>query len=113
MVQFFAKTKVFKLVFMVFVFGIGFFTLGANIYIPFHYAAVMPRTPQPEAGRIYRMTAQYGTVVYVDERGARPTRFCRARSDADMRRRDAFLRSLGGPARLVWKASESITGYSS
>jgi len=67
MTQFLSRSRIFRVALMALVFGIGFFTLGANIYIPFHYTAVMPRSPQPEAGRVYQVTAQYGTVVYVNK----------------------------------------------
>lgn len=67
-IEFLAKSKVAKVGIMGLVFGIVFFTLAASIYIPFHYAAAMPHSPQPETGRIYRITAQYGAVVYVNKR---------------------------------------------
>lgn len=41
------------------------FTGLSALYIRFHYAEVMPRSPQPETGRIYPMPAQYGGTVYV------------------------------------------------
>jgi hypothetical protein len=44
----------------------GFIALGANLYIRFHYTAVMPRSPQPQTGRIYAIPAQYGGTVYVN-----------------------------------------------
>ena len=47
------RNKFTKIIFVSIVLGTVFFGLGANIYIPFHYAAVMPRSPQPETGRIY------------------------------------------------------------
>ena len=62
-----ARNKFTKIIFVSIVLGTVFFGLAANIYIPFHYAAVMPRSPQPETGRIYRVTAQYGAVVYVNK----------------------------------------------
>jgi hypothetical protein len=65
-IEFLAKSKVVKTTLTGLVCGIVLFTLAASIYIPFHYAAVMPRSPQPESGRIYRITAQYGAVVYVN-----------------------------------------------
>jgi len=61
------RNKFTKIIFVSIVLGTVFFGLAANIYIPFHYAAVMPRSPQPETGRIYRVTAQYGAVVYVNK----------------------------------------------
>ena len=47
---------------------LAFVTLGSNIYIRFHYAAVMPRSPQTENGRVYPIPAQYGGVVYVNKK---------------------------------------------
>jgi hypothetical protein len=67
MIQFLSRNKFTKIAFVSLVFGMGFFGLAASIYIPIHYAAVMPRSPQPETGRIYRVTAQYGAVVYVNK----------------------------------------------
>ena len=68
MMQFLAKSKVAKIGLIGLVCGTGLVTLAAGIYIPFHYAAVMPRSPQPETGRIYPMKAQYQVVVYVNKR---------------------------------------------
>ncbi len=65
--QFLAKSKVVKIALIGFVSGMSLFTLVAMIYIPFHYAAVMPRSPQPETGRIYAVKAQYEVVVYVNK----------------------------------------------
>lgn len=39
----------------------------SELYIRFHYAEVMPRSPQPETGRIYAMPAQYGGTIYVSK----------------------------------------------
>ena len=39
-----------------------------NLYIRFHYATVMPRSPEPETGRIYPIAALYGGVVYVSQK---------------------------------------------
>jgi cell division protein YceG involved in septum cleavage len=35
-------------------------------YIHISYGASMPRTPQPEAGRIYLLRVNHGTLVYVN-----------------------------------------------
>lgn len=67
MSEFLAKSKVVKIALVGFVSGMSLFTLAAMIYIPFHYAAVMPRSPQPETGRIYPIKAQYEVVVYVNK----------------------------------------------
>jgi hypothetical protein len=48
--------------------GVCLFTLAAIIYVRFHYAAVMPRSPEPETGRIFPVKAQFEVVVYVNER---------------------------------------------
>ena len=37
----------------------------STIYIHLDYASRMPSAPRPEVGRIYRMTVNHGTVVYV------------------------------------------------
>ena len=60
--------KLAKIVLICLLGGTSLFTLAASIYIPFHYAAVMPRSPQPETGRIYPIKAQYGVVVYVNKK---------------------------------------------
>jgi hypothetical protein len=67
MINFLSKRKATKVAALCIVFGLGFFTLSANLYVRFHYAAVMPRIPQPSAGRIYAIPAQYGGVVYVNK----------------------------------------------
>jgi len=46
--------------------GVILLTLVANLYIRFHYAASMPRSPQPQTGRIHPVPAQYGGIVYVN-----------------------------------------------
>jgi len=45
----------------------GFVTISANLYVRFHYAASMPRSPQPESGRVYPIPAQYGGTVYINK----------------------------------------------
>jgi hypothetical protein len=67
MIQFLSKRKITRRVVMSIVFGLGFLTLASNIYIRFHYASVMPRSPQPQSGRTYGIPAQYGGVVYVSK----------------------------------------------
>jgi hypothetical protein len=47
--------------------AVAIFLIG-TIYVRFHYAVAMPSSPQPETGRIYPVKAQYGVVVYVNER---------------------------------------------
>jgi hypothetical protein len=47
--------------------GTILFTVSAELYIRFHYAAVMPRFPEPQAGRIYRTMAAFGAAVYVNK----------------------------------------------
>jgi hypothetical protein len=65
--QFLARSRIAKLVLMGVVGATCLFTITSNVYIRFHYAAVMPRSPQPENGRIYPLPAQYGGVVYVNK----------------------------------------------
>jgi hypothetical protein len=45
----------------------GSLSISADLYISFHYAAAMPRTAQPETGRVYPVPAQYGGTVYVTQ----------------------------------------------
>ena len=47
--------------------GTVLFTVFAEIYIRVHYAAVMPRSPEPQTDRIYRTMAAFGTAVYVNK----------------------------------------------
>src|ERR1022692_1527584 len=37
----------------------------AGLYTAFYYWGAMPRTPQPQTGRVYRAGAAYNTAVYV------------------------------------------------
>jgi hypothetical protein len=60
------QSKALKRGFAILAISTGFIALAANLYIPFYYAAVMPRSPQPETGRIYAIPAQYGGAVYVN-----------------------------------------------
>jgi len=60
--------------------------LFSDLYISFHYAAVMPRSPQPETGRVYAIPAQYGGTIYV--------------SKTELDRRD-FVRDVMAPISLV------------
>jgi hypothetical protein len=47
---------------------LGLLTLTSALYIEFHYSAVMPRTPQPETGRIYpKWFKSAGGCVYVNK----------------------------------------------
>jgi hypothetical protein len=68
MIQLLARSRIAKLALIGIVGAASFFTLAANVYVRFHYAAVMPRSPQRETGRIYPIPAQYGGVVYVNKR---------------------------------------------
>ncbi len=67
-IQFLSKTKVVKIILICFVGSMSVVTLFAMIHIPFHYAAVMPRSPQPETGRVYAIKAQYELIVYVNKK---------------------------------------------
>ena len=60
------RGKALKRGFAILAMSTGFIALAANLYIPFHYAAVMPRSPQPQTGRLYAIPAQYGGTVYVN-----------------------------------------------
>ncbi len=75
MTQFLAKSKVVKIVLVGFVGGMSLLTLTSMLYISFHYAAVMPRSPQRETGRIYPIKVQYEVVVYVNEQELRVRNF--------------------------------------
>jgi hypothetical protein len=48
-------------------FGTVFIALFSELYVEFHYAAVMPRSPQPATGRVYAIPAQYGGTIYVNK----------------------------------------------
>ncbi len=63
----FAKRKIAQIVLIALVSGTGLFTAASFIYIRFHYAAVMPKSPQPQTGRIYPIKAQYEVVVYINK----------------------------------------------
>jgi hypothetical protein len=47
--------------------GTVVFTVAAEIYLRFHFAAAMPRSPDPLSGRTYRTMAVYGSAVYVNK----------------------------------------------
>ena len=47
------------------------FCLAAAVYLDIHYAYTMPRSAQPETGRIYPLCVSHGTVVYVNQRELR------------------------------------------
>jgi hypothetical protein len=64
---FFKRNKAIRIILIALVAGSGLVTLAGTIYVRFEYAAVMPRSPQPETGRIFPMAAQYGVVVYVSK----------------------------------------------
>jgi hypothetical protein len=38
---------------------------SSELYLRFHYAGVMPRSPQAENGRVIPIPAQYGGTIYV------------------------------------------------
>lgn len=42
--------------------------LAANIGVGLHYYDVLPRYPEPQAGRIYRRMVAFGARVYVDKK---------------------------------------------
>ncbi len=43
-------------------------TIVLGSYLEFHYDAVMPRSPQPQTTRVYRLMVKGGSVVYVNQR---------------------------------------------
>jgi hypothetical protein len=47
--------------------AVFFTTVGLGVFIHIHYADTMPRSPQPEAGRINRMMVNHGYIVYVTD----------------------------------------------
>ena len=48
--------------------GVPMLTLLGVFTLLFYYSIAMPRSPQPETGRIYRMRGpQYGNWVYVNK----------------------------------------------
>jgi hypothetical protein len=45
---------------------VGFIlSIGRAVFIHLSYAAEMPRVPDPQTGRVYAITVNHGTVVYV------------------------------------------------
>src|ERR1700733_13906081 len=67
MMGFLAKSGVAKRTVVSLLVATVLFTVAAEIYIRVHYAAVMPRSPEPQTGRIYRTMAAFGTAVYVNK----------------------------------------------
>ncbi len=64
-----AGSKLLKVVVIGLVGGMLVFTFLATFSILFCYSMIMPRSPQPETGRIYRMRGpQYGNWVYVNKK---------------------------------------------
>jgi hypothetical protein len=47
--------------------GILVISFATTLYTRVHYAAVMPQSPQPQSGRIYRTMAGFGTSVYINK----------------------------------------------
>jgi hypothetical protein len=41
-------------------------TVAANVYLPLHYAAVMPRHPEPQTGRVYKIPARGGGEIFIN-----------------------------------------------
>ena len=64
----FIKSNKLKVVSSILILGLGFLTIFGNLYIRIYYAASMPRSPQPQAGRIFAIPALYGGTVYVNKR---------------------------------------------
>lgn len=60
------RNKFTRIVFTSLLFAIAFLTLASSFYIGFRYSVVMPRSPQPETGRIYPMRFKGAGTVYVN-----------------------------------------------
>lgn len=75
MIQFLRESRIVKIALVGFVGGMSLLTLTSMLYVSFHYAAVKPRSPQPDTGRIYPVRAQYEVVVYVNKRELRYRNF--------------------------------------
>jgi hypothetical protein len=45
-----------------------FSSVLAGTYVHLSYSGSMPRTPQPEYGRIHPLTVNHGTLVYVNQK---------------------------------------------
>jgi hypothetical protein len=71
------KNKALKVVLLSLVAVSGFLSICGDSYVRFHYAAVMPRVPQPETGRIYPVPAQYGGTIYLNQEELRLRDFVR------------------------------------
>ena len=69
--------RVLKSVLLGLVVIMGLLSISADLYIRFHYAAAMPRAPQPETGRIFPVPAQYGGTVYVTQAELKRREFVR------------------------------------
>jgi hypothetical protein len=41
---------------------------AARFFVPLHYAGVMPRQPEPQSGRVYRVAVGSGIVVFLNKR---------------------------------------------
>lgn len=54
-------------VLVIFLTVLFFFSLAANVYIDLDYAYTMPGAPQPKTGRVYRITVDHGSVVFVNK----------------------------------------------
>jgi hypothetical protein len=48
--------------------AVAFLTPASALYVKFHYPAVMPRSPQPETGRVYPMRFKGQSTVYVSKK---------------------------------------------
>ncbi len=73
----FAKNRILKQFCAGLVCATGLLAFSANIYLRLHYAAVMPRSQQPETGRVFEIPAQGGGVIFVSEQELKTREFVR------------------------------------
>ena len=61
----FARYRTAAIAFLLVIFCVGVFS---EVYVHLSYSANMPRTPDPATGKVFRITVNHGTVVYVTQR---------------------------------------------
>lgn len=67
-IKVFFGRKTVRMTFTSLLLAAALFTGLSIFYVTFYYAAVMPRFPQPEKGRIHPIHPDKVTLVYVDDR---------------------------------------------
>jgi hypothetical protein len=55
------------------------FCVGTNVYVQIHYTNSMPRSPEPETGRIYLFAVNHDAHRYVNQRELARARFAQSR----------------------------------